>query len=70
VRSVRARPSAHAAAFDDQHARNPDGTSRDIDVPERHEMLTRAQASLVPVDGATEVTAGLRATGRCPGENR
>ncbi len=57
---------AHAAAFDDKYARNPDGTSRDIGMPERREMLARTAASLSLVDGPTEVASGLHSTGPVP----
>lgn len=62
------RPSvfAHRAAFGDKYARNPDGSSRDIGLPGREDVLSRAQDVLVLVDGPAEVVAGLHATGPVP----
>lgn len=57
---------AHPAAFADKYARNSDGSSRDIGMPNRGEMLTRTRASFVPVDGPIEVAPGLRASGPVP----
>jgi 7,8-dihydropterin-6-yl-methyl-4-(beta-D-ribofuranosyl)aminobenzene 5'-phosphate synthase len=57
---------AHPAAFADKYARNPDGTSRDIGMPKRQELLPRVQASLVAVDSPAEVAEGVHATGPVP----
>jgi 7,8-dihydropterin-6-yl-methyl-4-(beta-D-ribofuranosyl)aminobenzene 5'-phosphate synthase len=65
-RAPESRLYAHAAVFAEKHARNRDGTSRDIGMPGRHEMLARAQAFLVSVDSPTEVAPGLYATGPVP----
>ena len=57
---------AHSAAFAEKYARNPDGTSRDIGLPGRDDVLARVRDSLVLVDGPAEVTTGLHVTGPVP----
>jgi 7,8-dihydropterin-6-yl-methyl-4-(beta-D-ribofuranosyl)aminobenzene 5'-phosphate synthase len=60
------RVHAHRAAFADKFARNTDGSGRDIGLPQREDVLSRVQGSLVLVDGPVEVIAGLNVTGPIP----
>lgn len=55
---------AHPAAGKPKYARNPDGTGRDIGMPDRDEA--RDQAAFVWVEGPIEVFEGLMLTGPVP----
>jgi 7,8-dihydropterin-6-yl-methyl-4-(beta-D-ribofuranosyl)aminobenzene 5'-phosphate synthase len=62
----RVRTYAHAAAFADKYARNPDGTSRDIGLPGRAATLAGLHGCVALIDGPAEIVPGIHLTGPVP----
>lgn len=65
----RATVYVHQAAFSPKYSRTPDGSAREIGMPQMDEQMIRDMADLVLVDGPTEICEGLRLTGPIPHTN-
>lgn len=57
---------AHPGAFEPKFARNPDGTSRDVGMPEAQKAAVETSAAFVPVDGPTTLVGEVHVTGPVP----
>jgi 7,8-dihydropterin-6-yl-methyl-4-(beta-D-ribofuranosyl)aminobenzene 5'-phosphate synthase len=57
---------AHPAAFDAKYARSPDGTARDVGMPDLDEQMVGDMAELTLVKRPTDVCEGFWLTGPVP----
>ena len=65
----RATVYAHRTAFNPKYSRSPDGSARDIGMPQMDEQAVRDMADLVLVDGPTQICEGFFLTGPIPRMN-